>query len=188
MMKLLECMNRQRLIRFGFNTVWAVALSVLLNVSFAGSAGAEEPLLTVEKAVWTDGVSGRQYGSVYTDTAPAGPLFLWMSVRGKDEALKKLKEAGKLPIYHKWYIHTISGTSSEGVTDMIDKIPVPAGRQELVEKLRSEISLREFFNWRTWSMKENARRGNWVVKVVYADNTPVKCAEDKDCVYKITIK
>jgi hypothetical protein len=71
---------------------------------------------------------------------------------------------------------------------MIDRIPIAAGKQELIKELRSEISLRSFFNWRTWSMKENARRGNWVVKVVYADNTPVKCAENKDCEYKITIK
>jgi len=92
MTKLLECTNRQRLIRFGIHTVWVVALSVSLNLSFAGLTRAEEPLLTIEKAVWTDGVSDRQHGSVYTDSAPAGPLFLWMSIRGKDGALKKLKE------------------------------------------------------------------------------------------------
>jgi hypothetical protein len=163
-------------------------LSISLNAGFAGLTRAEETLLTVEKAVWTDRVSDRQHGSVYTDSAPAGPLILWMSIRGKDEALKKLNMAGKLPIYHKWYLHTISGTSSEGVTDMIDKIPIPAGKRELIEKLRNEITLQAFFNWRTWSMKENARRGNWVVRVVYADNTPVKCNGDQDCVYRITIK
>lgn len=188
MTKSLECTNRQRLIRLGIHTVWVVALSVSLSLSFAGLTRAEEPLLTIEKAVWTDGVRDCQYGSIYADSAPVGPLFLWMSVRGKDGALKKLQEAGKLPIYHKWYLHTITGISSEGVTDMIDRIPIPAGKQELIEKLQSEISLRAFFNWRTWSMKENARRGNWVVKVVYADNTPVKCAGNKDCEYKITIK
>ena len=188
MTKSLECTNRQRLIRLGIHTVWVVALSVSLNLSFAGLTRAEEPLLTIEKAVWTDGVSNRQYRSIYTDSAPVGPLFLWMSVRGKDGALKKLKEAGKLPIYHKWYRCTITGISSEGVTDMIDRIPIPAGKQELIEELQREISLRAFFNWRTWSMKENARRGNWVVKVVYTDNTPVKCSGNKDCEYKITIK
>jgi hypothetical protein len=176
------------LIRLGIHAVWIVALALSLNAGFAAFTWAEEPLLTVEKAVWTDGVSDRQHGSVYTDSAPTGPLILWMSIRGKDEALKKLKEAGKLPIYHKWYLHTISGTSGEGVTDMIDKIPIPAGREELMGKLRREISLRAFFNWRTWSMKENARRGNWVVRVVYADNTPVKCDGDEDCVYRITIR
>ncbi len=188
MTKSLEYTNRQRSIRLGIHAVWVVALSVSLNLSFAGFTRAEEPLLTIEKAVWTDGVSHRQYGSIYTDSAPVGPLFLWMSVRGKVGALKELQEAGKLPIYHKWYLYTITGISGEGATDMIDRIQIPAGNQKLIDKLKSEISLRAFFNWRTWSMKDNARRGNWVVKVVYADNTPVKCAGNKDCEYMITIK
>ena len=188
MIKSEECTNRQGLIRFGIHAFWALALSVSLSLGFAGLASAEEPLLSIEKAVWTDGVSDRQHRSVYSDSAPAGPLFLWMSIRGKDGALIKLKQAGKLPIYHKWYRHTTAGISSEGVTEMIDKIPVPAGKRELIKKLQNEISLRAFFTWRTWSMKEKARRGNWVVKVVYADNTPVMCAGNKACVYKIMIK
>ena len=188
MTRSLECTDRQRLIRLGIHALWVAALSVSLNLGPAGLSRAEEPLLTIEKAFWTDGVSDCQHGYVYTDSAPLGPLWLWMSVRGKEGALKKLQEAGKLPIYHKWYRHTITGISPEGVTEMIDKIPIPAGKPEVIEELRNEISLRTFFNWRTWSMKENARRGDWVVKVVYADNTPVKCDGNKDCEYKIRIK
>jgi hypothetical protein len=188
MTKPLGCTNRQRLIRLGIHAAWVTALSVSLNLGFAGLTRAEEPLLTIEKAVWTDEVTDYQHGFVYTDSAPVGPLFLWMSVRGKGGALKKLQEAGKLPIYHKWYHHTIAGISSEGVTDTIDRIPIQTGKQEFIEELRGEISLRGFFNWRTWSMKENARRGNWAVKLVYADNTPVKCTGNKGCEYKITIK
>jgi hypothetical protein len=92
MTKSLECTNRQRLIRLGIHAVWVVAFNVSLNLSFSGLTRAEEPPLTIEKTVWTNGVSNRQHGSVYTDSAPVGPLFLWMSVRGKDGALKKLQE------------------------------------------------------------------------------------------------
>lgn len=176
------------MIRLGIYAVWIAALSVSLIFSLTGVSRSEEPLLTIEKAVFTDVVSDRQHGTVYTGSAPVGPLWLWMIVRGKEGALKKLEEAGKLPIYHKWYRYTIIGISAEGVTEMIDKIPIPAGKMELIEDLRNEISLRTSFTWRTWSMKENARRGDWVVKVVYADNTPVTCDGNEDCEYKITIK
>lgn len=133
-------------------------------------------------------VSVRQHGTVYTNSVPVGPFWLWMTVRGKEGALKKLEETGKLPISHMWLRYSIAGPSAEGVTDMIDMISVPAEKVKVINDLRNEISLRAFFTWRTWSMKENAQHGDWVIKVVYADSTPVICDGNKGCEYKITIK
>jgi len=149
---------------------------------------ADEARLTVEKAVWTDGVEARSHGVVYSNTAPVAPLYLWMKVTGSEWALQRLQEAGKLPIYHQWFRYSVIGASSEGVTEMIDNIKIPAGSRNLVGALESEINHRGFFDWTTWSMKENIRRGKWVVKVVYADGSAVLCEGDKACQYEILVR
>lgn len=180
--------------RYCNSIILIVPLIIFLSVSTAQITGAVEPLITVENAVWTNAVNGLQYQDVYTETAPIGSLFLWMNIHGRSEALKKLEEAGKLPIYHKWSRMTICGADKLGSQpllnelSLIDTIPIPAGKNELLEELQNEISKNSYFNWRTWSMKENARSGKWIVEVVYADHSPVKCPGNTDCVYEITIE
>jgi hypothetical protein len=154
----------------------------------AGVVRADDARLTVEKAVWTNGVEARSHGAVYSNAAPVAPLYLWMKVTGSEWALQRLQEAGKLPIYHQWFRYSVIGASSEGVTEMIDNIKIPAGSQSLVGALETELSRRGFFDWTTWSMKENIRRGKWVVKVVYADGSPVMCEGEKACQYEILVR
>lgn len=149
---------------------------------------AEEARLTVEEAVWTSGINEQNHGAAYSQTAPVGPLYLWMKVKGSNWALQRLQEAGKLPIYHQWFRHSIIGVSAEGVTTMIDNIMIPAGDPALAGQLETEISSRGFFDWRTWSMKDHIRQGKWVVKVVYADGTPVLCEGNKACEYAISVR
>lgn len=149
---------------------------------------AEEARLTVEEAVWTSGIDARDHGAAYGQTAPVGPLYLWMKVKGSNWALQRLQEAGKLPIYHQWFRHSIIGVSAEGVTTMIDNIMISAGDPDLAGQLETEISSRGFFDWRTWSMKDHIRQGKWVVKVVYADGTAVLCEGDHACEYAISVR
>lgn len=194
MKNLLECINQHPFNRYFNYIILVVFLIIFLSVIKPRFTKAEEPLIIVENAVWTNAIEDLQYKNAYTDTAPTGSLFLWMNIHGKSDALKKLNEAGKLPIFHKWSRKTICGT--EGINklslldklSLIDNIPIPAGKKELLEELQNEISMKKYFNWRTWSMKKNAKAGKWIVKVVYSDNSPVKCPGNKDCVYEITIK
>jgi hypothetical protein len=160
----------------------------ILAIQSPRSALAEEARLTVAEAVWTSGIDERDHGAVYDRTAPVGPLYLWMKVKGSNWALQSLQEAGKLPIYHQWFRHSIIGVSAEGVTTMIDNIRIPAGDPSLADQLETEISNRGFFDWRTWSMKDHIKQGKWVVKVVYADGTAVLCEGDQACEYAISVR
>src|SRR5574337_1568988 len=62
-----------------------------------------EPMLTIDEVHWTDGVRAAHYGQIFDDTAPLQPLYLWMRVSGKSEALRALQAQGKLPIRHRWF-------------------------------------------------------------------------------------
>ncbi|RJX27363.1 MAG: hypothetical protein C4531_13865 [Desulfurivibrio sp.] len=176
-------------IRRHFLTMLFFALSFpSLTIPHCRCALAEEARLTVEEAVWTSVINDLDHGAAYDQTAPVGPLYLWMKVKGSNWALQRLQEAGKLPIYHQWFRHSIIGVSAEGVTTMIDNIMIPAGDPALAGQLETEISSRGFFDWRTWSMKDHIRQGKWVVKVVYADGTPVLCEGNKACEYAISVR
>lgn len=159
-----------------------VCLPIVLQ---SQSAQAEEARIEVEQAVWTNGIDSRNYTVTYSDRAPVAPLYLWMRVKGSDWALRELQQVGKLPIYHKWFRHSIIGVSSGGVTEMIK---ISAGTKQLVEQLQTEIDNRGFFDWRTWSMKKHINKGRWVVKVVYADGDPVLCEDQKPCQYEILVR
>jgi len=175
------------------NLLFCRLLPALLLVIAAGlfparGALADEARLVVDKAVWTNGVENLEYMQIYGKNAPIAPLYLWMRLKGSKWALQRLHNAGKLPIYHQWFRHSIFGVSAEGVTEAIDHIKIPAGNVRLMDQLGREIEVRGYFDWRTWSMKENVRRGKWVVKVVYADGEPVLCAGDKACAYEIVVQ
>ena len=149
---------------------------------------AQEARLRVERVEWTSGINSRGPTSIHKNTAPVAPLYLWMQVNGSNWALQCLQDAGKLPIYHQWFRQSIVKMVPEGATEMIDSIRIPAGDAQEIDDLRTEMTSQGFFNWRTWSMKENMRRGDWVVKVVYADGTPVLCHNDMPCEYRISVK
>lgn len=118
-------------------------------------------------------------------------LSLWMQVKGTAAALDKLAAEGKLPIRHKWFRETISRVQPEGVTAMTDQIDVPVAQRKLLPKLRQELRDQGYFDWRTWSHKDNLLAGTWRVRVVYADNSPVLCGGDGDrhpCEYSIEVR
>lgn len=146
---------------------------------------AKEPLIKVERVIWTDGVENREYQRVYQETAPSGPLYIWMRVVGTESALRELEKRGKLPIHHQWILHSYVGASYQGVTDMV-KLKI--GNPELIDKLNSEISTKKSFDWRTWSMKENIWPGTWEVKVLYNNYEAVLDEDNKPCKYTIEVR
>lgn len=167
--------------------VLAVGLAVASRLMGPGPAAADD-LIEIASHEWTDQVTeDRQHGRAFTETAPVAPLNLWMLVKASPGALKALAERGKLPIFHQWFRLAIAGTSAEGATEMIDSIALDAGRPDLLRQLGLEVERRGFFDWRTWSRKDNIRAGTWLVRIKYADNTPVRCG-GQPCEFRITVK
>lgn len=168
----------------------AILLSALLS---APSVQAEQALIEITHAVWTDGVNKatRQYAREYQEQAPVGSLYLWMRIKAHQGALDRLVSEGKLPIRHQWYRESLLGVLSEGSAEMemIDDIAIPAARKILARSLQTEINRRGFFDWHTWSVKQKIKSGTWQVRVVYADNSPVLCGEEhKPCEYLINVE
>jgi len=179
----------------------AMALACPFLPSMA-AAQAGDPLVEVAEAAWTDEVAvDRTVVKTYRDTAPLAPLALWIRVVGSQEALQALEMEGKLPIYHKWFVKRIFGTEAAGIEatagvadeargaqTLIDNIPIPSGKKVLLPSLWTEVRARGFFDWRTWSKKENIYPGRWRVRIVFADNSPVPCAPNHDaCEFEITV-
>lgn len=151
------------------------------------------PLVQISKAVWTGDVSkATKQPATPLTKAPVGMrLVLWMQIAGSEEALEQLASRGKLPIRHKWFRETMIGIDPEGVATPTDEIEIPAASQGVMAKLRTELQTQGHFTWRTWSAKEKPSRGNWRVRVVYADNSPVMCdtgAGEKPCEYQIDVR
>lgn len=178
-----------------------IAISVYANPTEIDAGS--NPVITIEEAVWTNGVNRetRAYQERYDEIAPIAPLYLWMRISGKDEALEWLKSGEKLPIRHKWY-HVI-GTSiiSEGSETPAstaantlssnerptDQIELTIGYKAQINALGGELQGKGMFDWRTWSMKQNISSGIWIVQVVYADNSPVLCGTEP-CEYSIEVQ
>jgi hypothetical protein len=150
-----------------------------------GSAAHADPLLTVEEVRWTNVVSDGQYAESYDTTAPVQPLYLWMRAAGSAATLEHLRAAGKLPIRHLWFKATGAALRYEQSTDVIN---LDIGSPEVLKPLTRELDNRGFFDWRTWSMKEHMSQGWWLVKLQYADGTPVLCGDDHHrCEFGINI-
>lgn len=184
--------ERRKTCRRTILTPVMIGLAVFVALSLATTnVHAEEQLIVVKQTAWTNHVDkkSRQVEKTYQNTAPVAPLYLWMRVTGGEAALAQLKEEGKLPIRHKWFLERLIGTTPEGVTTMLDDINIPAGANRLLEQLQYEVNQRGFFDWRTWSMKEHIRRGLWRVRVVYADGEPVLCGQENvPCEFAIRVK
>lgn len=159
---------------------------------FSINAGAAEGgrLIEITQAVWTNDVNRetKNHGGSIDNSPSDKPLYLWLRVRGGKAALDKLESDGLLPIRHKWFKNTITGTTAGGVLRGTDEIDVPAAKKEASSRLREVVEQQKYFLWRTWSKKERVGKGRWVVKVVYADNSPVLCEKSKPCEYAIEVK
>jgi hypothetical protein len=139
------------------------------------------------EATWCAAVNAdREPEQIYSDTVLKPPLVLWTKIRGGDAALKVLREEGKLPIRHKWFYFSPWRVKFDGSAIPTDVIDLGVGKKALLDKLQLELAERGFFDWRTWSRKQNLRSGAWLVKISYADGRPVMC-DNKPCQYKIEV-
>lgn len=147
-------------------------------------------LIKVQEVIWTTGIDeNRNYTDRLQGSGSPGPLYLWMQVMGGQEALAQLRENGELPLRHKWFRiigSIVAPNRSHSLTDEINL--TIGGRDEIIHKLEMELAEKRYFDWRTWSMKQNIRPGRWEVWLVYADNTPVLDADGQPCKYVIDIR
>lgn len=171
-------------------------LSTLAATAVAGAvttAAAPEALAGVEvvEFAWAARVVERNAEHRYQDRAPAGaPLYLWIRLRGDDDALDRLRDGGKLPIRHEW-VNYVGPDPDIDTLRPTDEIEVGGVREAVVDQVASEVALRGYFDWRTWSVKRNLRLGTHAVKVVYADGSPVPCQiadrAPEPCVFRIRV-
>ncbi len=152
-------------------------------------ATGEYPSITIAETAWTNGIDKNKNPAKRFLESVHGTrqLYLWTKVQGTEEALDYLQTKGKLPIFHQWFIYLGPYPQFDETLDPIDAVKLAVGKHEVIQKLSWQIHEKGYFEWRTWSAKQNLRPGWWKVKVVYADGEPVSC-EDKPCEYVIEIE
>lgn len=167
---------------------WGGSVLLALGCGLPQAQADELPLIEIAEARWTQAVdsASRQPVNDLSSAVARRPLVLWMRLRAGDAALRRLEDAGRLPILHRWFRESFAGVQAEGV-EMTDSIPLSAGNTSVLAALRHEVRERGHFDWRTWSYKARPGPGRWSVAVVYADRTPVLC-DGKPCRFSITVK
>ncbi|MBM4268238.1 MAG: DUF2914 domain-containing protein [Deltaproteobacteria bacterium] len=170
----------------------AVAVSLPLGLSLVPTQGsAQQPGVWIADAKFGRAVVAREVKNSFTRSPEVvAPVSLWMRLEGSEGALDRLRREGRLPIFHKWYFQTGTDLDFEGTTDPIDFIDLDVGRKDRVPELKLEDGERGYFDWRTWSVKQNTHPGSWLVEVVDAKDDPVPCAESLrdrqgDCTFQV---
>lgn len=139
-------------------------------------------LLTVAEIVWTDGVTDdKDPLNIYANDSTvsvAKPLFLWIRVRGEQEAFDRLKQKRSLTIEHKWTYNYLGWHT--------DRIDVSIGRNPpiddgILEKLAQELEVNGYFDWRTWSKKERLVPGAYSAVCVDGFDQPLRCSQSESC-------
>lgn len=151
---------------------------------------ASDEVIAVE-AAWTSGIVGREPANRLSSPVSVAPLTLWTRISGSPKALQRIEQGG-LPLRHVWMRQAPGGVEADAAPEVIDEITLDiAGVEALRTRLRQEVAQRGHFDWRTWSTKENLRPGIWLVRLLYADRSPVACRSDnrmiEDCLIRITV-
>lgn len=160
-----------------------VLVGALLLVPQAAKAVSNLPdeILVVDVA-FTSRIDGRDPVDRLASPASVVPLNLWVRVIGDAKALKRLSKNG-LPLKHIWFYVGPAGILDLGEASFKDEIPLHVGRvEELIKKLDQEVQQKGSFDWRTWSRKQNLPEGRWAVRIVYANNVPVRCLSDGEVI------
>lgn len=174
---------------------WSALILVLISAFSIGVvrprvARAGDDVIEITEAVWTDQVSSadKQYAARYGKSVPLRePLYFWTRVKGHAEALERLRTEGKLPIRHEWLKLLGPEWIYDNTGEPLDAIALSVGRDDQLAQLQLELQNRSFFDWRTWSKKDNITRGWWRVSVKYANGEDVLCGS-KPCRYMIEVK
>jgi hypothetical protein len=103
--------------------------------------------------------------------------------------MQRLEADGKLPIRAQWFYWFYDRPQADGNGALIDAIDLSIDREGRLRPLRQELAQRGYFDWRTWSMKDNAEPGYWEVRLVFADGSEVPCARGMPtCHFVIEVK
>lgn len=172
---------------FKTTIVLCLSLFVFLGIGNITPARAET-LLDIIEIVWTDGITEEKNPlNIYRNdgSAPVDqPLFLWIKVRGRQEAFDRLKQKGRLTIQHKWTYNNLGWQT--------DRIDVSIGRDPVIDdmtlmKLEQELAAKGYFDWRTWSKKERLVPGEYSVTCVDGFDQPLRCSQDESCQMSIQL-
>lgn len=180
----------RRFHRRGACSIAVLVLTATVSTGRAAAVHAEDAVIEITEAVWTDNVKAtdKQYVTQYEKAVPLRtPLYFWTRVSGRAKALERLRADGKLPIRHDWLKLLGPEWIYDNTADPLDAIPLSVGRDDQIAQLQLELQHRTFFDWRTWSKKDNITRGWWRVSVRYADGEDVICA-NKPCRYLIEVR
>ena len=166
---------------------WLVASLVLLPGPVWATG-----LVSVAEAHWAASVD-RASGNFLSPLRQANarhPLYLWTRLTGNAAAIEVLRSERKLPIRHCW----TSSVAGLRLPQPLEDTPLEAIKLDIdehdsaiVKGLQREVDARGFFDWRTWSEKQNIYAGLWIVSVQYADGTAVMCG-GVPCRYTIAVK
>jgi hypothetical protein len=148
----------------------------MLTASIASHA---QVSLRVADAAWTSRVVELDPSDRLHDGPTAGrPIFFWTLIAGTQAALDRMREQGRLPIWHRWTTWVGDVVPAEETVEARDRIKLGVGILEVTGKLQLEVVERDgSFDWRTWSMKEHLAAGYWQVEVVDALGVPIPCVQ-----------
>ena len=146
--------------------------------------------IVITEFAWTNNVdSKRNHETRYETYGPTAPIVFWTKVRANREALKFLSDDGRLPIWHKWFVSCGSTVQFDGKTDPIDAIDLGIPSESLIQQLEIEIKNNGYFDWRTWSRKENVSSCWYTIRIVDNKNNPLYCGEvNDDCEFSIRLR
>lgn len=161
--------------------LWLLMLST--NLPYAES-------LTYE-GFWTNDINPENTDrQIYLETAPVGPLYLCIRIKGEKDMLDILRGNNDAapplqPTRHKWFRYIGTRPFFEEAQKPINVVSFPTTDKSTHQP--DEPTSVQFFKWFMCSGRQQVRTGWWQVEVVYTNNEPVLCGE-KPCNYKILIK
>lgn len=169
-----------------------VCFSIFFGFTFLGQLQAA-PLVELIDLKWCSSIAtsddqekNREPVRVYQNGTifKGSRLYLWMKVKGDQEALDLLRKGKKIGIIQKWK-YQYYGTQ----TDPIDvSIGTKKLSTEVINKLQQEINQRGYFDWRTWGTKDNLKAEKYTVEFVDDFYDPLNCAQSLSCTMSIKIR
>ena len=129
-----------------------------------------EDSISVEKAVFCRTVDHLNPVGIFSASAvihKEEPLYIWIRVRGNDEAIRMLKSWKRLPIYYSW----VKGAQT-GLVDI--GIKPQRFSQTILKALEWQVADHGYFTWRTYGYSQHLSDGNWSVSLLDANKKIIR--------------
>lgn len=172
------------------------ATLLALHLLVAPSAAFGQPVLTIEKVVWTDSIDrgSREHRAVLVSPSRSRSAALWMRVRGNEELLDRIRASpgGRVPLRHTWYQFDTDRLERESAVT----VDLTVGRSSDLNLLGYQLAAEGSFTWRVWSARDQLAAGIWVVEVeveVGPDSLgdiecPTGSSRDGRCYFELEIR